>query len=245
MIAIHERPIRLRRRRPSIRFAALAWLKLQYFCHAGDSEISGFAITSHNDPLYVEDFVTVRQHASWMSVSLDDQAVADFMDRWVDQGLPLQNVLRIWIHTHPGASVEPSSVDEATFARVFGACDWAVMFILGRTGNTYARLAIQVGPGATLQLPTEVDWTAWPKAVNDPAFALAGCLTQWREEFAANILPFPPTLPSPCLLPAENSNSTTSRTPSSETHDGWTELDQELWEEMEHDERTYFNDRRP
>lgn len=32
-----------------------------------------------------------------------------------------------------------------TFARVFGSCDWAVMFILGRTAKTFARLKFHVG----------------------------------------------------------------------------------------------------
>ena len=48
----------------------------------------------------------------------------------------------------PDDCPSPSSVDEETFARVFGGCDWAVMFILARGGATYARLRFNTGPGA-------------------------------------------------------------------------------------------------
>src|SRR5204863_3848506 len=56
--------------RPRLVFAPLAWLKLQYFCHAGATEIAGFAITRANDPLHVEEFVTVRQRNSMTTVAL-------------------------------------------------------------------------------------------------------------------------------------------------------------------------------
>jgi len=59
-------------------FAPLAWLKLQYFCHAGPTEIGGFGITAENDLLHVLEFVTVRQRVSAVTVRFDDQAIADF-----------------------------------------------------------------------------------------------------------------------------------------------------------------------
>lgn len=135
------------KRSPMLTFSPLAWLKLLFFCHAGDTEISGFGIAAANDLLYVEDFRTVRQQATPVSVRFFDDAVADFYDQQVDAGLPPARFARLWIHTHPADSVTPSSVDEGTFARTFGRSDWAVMAILGRTGRTYARLAFQTGPG--------------------------------------------------------------------------------------------------
>src|SRR5947209_14095353 len=44
----------------------------------------------------------------------------------------LEQFARLFMHTHPGNSPQPSATDEETFARVFGRCDWAVMFILAR-----------------------------------------------------------------------------------------------------------------
>src|SRR5258707_14409576 len=90
--------------RPRLTFAPLAWLKLQFFCHAGDTEVGGFAITAADRPLYVEEFVTLAQETSPISVRFHDEAVADYFDRCVDRGLPPDRFARIWLHTHPGAS---------------------------------------------------------------------------------------------------------------------------------------------
>ena len=63
-------------------------------------------------------------------------------------GLPPERFARIWVHTHPGKSPHPSITDEETFQRCFGNSDWAVMFILARGGQSYARLRLNAGPGA-------------------------------------------------------------------------------------------------
>jgi proteasome lid subunit RPN8/RPN11 len=82
--------------------------------------------------LFVEDVVLVAQECSVASVSFDDEAVADYFDRQVDRALRPERFGRIWVHTHPGSSPEPSATDEETFWRVFGRTDWAVMLILAR-----------------------------------------------------------------------------------------------------------------
>jgi hypothetical protein len=173
----------------SLTFAPLAWLKLQYFCHSGDTEIGGFGITAADNPLYLEEFVTVAQETSPASVRFSDNAVADYFDDCVDRGLKPEQFARIWLHTHPGDSVTPTGTDESTFARCFGACDWAVMFILGRTGQTYARLALRVGPGAEVLLPVQVDWSVWPAWVGKEVAAWPSLVARWQREYAANIRP--------------------------------------------------------
>ena len=189
-------PLRLYRPQPCLTFAPLAWLKLQYFCHAGPTEIGGFGITAEDDPLYVEEFITVRQHVSPVTVHFHDDSVADFFDRCVDRGLPPDRFARLWCHTHPGASVVPSVTDEETFARSFGRCDWAVMFILGRTGKTYARLAFTAGPGAQLELAAAVDWSKWPACLVDQRSPQGAEAEHWQQEYVANIHHLPePTDP--------------------------------------------------
>lgn len=124
----------------------------------GDTEIGGFGITSSEDLLFVEDVMLVDQQCTVAEVELDDAAVADFFDEQVDAGRKPEEFARIWIHTHPGNSAQPSGTDEETFARVFEPADWAVMFILACGGRTYARLRYHLGPGAEVQLPVEVDY---------------------------------------------------------------------------------------
>jgi hypothetical protein len=177
-------------------FAPLAWLKLQWFCHQGDTEVGGFGLSAEHNPLYVEDFLTVRQRVSLVSVQFDDMAVADLFGQLVDRDLPPQRFARLWVHTHPGSSPLPSGLDEETFARRFGKCDWAVMFILSRTGQTYARLAFSAGPGSQLLLPVAVHWAGWPKDLTQTG-SLDARIEQWRQEYAANIQPLPPVVPAP------------------------------------------------
>jgi proteasome lid subunit RPN8/RPN11 len=148
----------------------------------GPVEVGGFAITSPDDLLRVEEFVTVRQLVTVASVAFDDAAVADLFDQQVDAGRKPQQFLRIWLHTHPGDSASPSSTDEETFARVFGNSDWAVLFILARGGQTYARLRFNVGPGGHVQIPVEVDFHRPFAASNQHA---------WKEEYKANVYPEP------------------------------------------------------
>lgn len=176
-----------RRESPELTFAPLAWMKLQFFCHIGGSEIGGFAITAKDNPLHVERFETVLQGATPATVEFSDDAVADFFDRCVDEGLTPQRFGRIWCHTHPGESPEPSGTDERTFERVFGTCDWAVMFILSRTSQTYARLSFGAGPGGSILLPVRVDWEQWPTDVAVEPQRLVSQMSQWRQEYAANV----------------------------------------------------------
>lgn len=172
---------RQRSKNPVLRFSPTAWAKLQYFCHAGDTEIGGFGITSDiNDLLRIDKFQTVKQTTSCTSVVFDDSCVADYFEQQVDLGYQPEQFARIWLHTHPGDSPHPSGTDEATFRRVFGKCDWAVMFILARGGSTYCRLKFNTGPGAHIEIPVQVDYTGrFP----------GSDLEAWQAEYEQNIQP--------------------------------------------------------
>lgn len=81
---------------------------------------------------------------------------------------------------HPGDSPEPSSTDEATFARCFGPADWSLMFIVARGGQTYARLRFRAGPGAELLLPVEITY--------EHSFAGSNA-SAWYEEYQRCVQP--------------------------------------------------------
>jgi proteasome lid subunit RPN8/RPN11 len=166
-------------RRPAmLRFSPTAWAKLLFLRDAGDTEIGGFGISSSDDLLFIEDVQIVKQTCTWVHVEFDDEAVADFFDRQVDADRRPEEFGRIWLHTHPGSSPEPSGTDETTFARVFGGADWALMFILARGGQTYARLRYNCGPGADLKLPVEVDY--------DRPFS-GSASDDWKQEYCVNV----------------------------------------------------------
>lgn len=130
-----------------------------YLRDYGETEVGGFGIATTDDLLSVHDIRLVRQDCSCAHVAFDDDSVADFFDEQVDGGLRPEQFARIWIHTHPGDSPHPSSVDEETFQRVFGNSDWAVMFILACGGESYAQLRFNQGPCADLVIPVEIDFT--------------------------------------------------------------------------------------
>jgi len=175
----------IRRNSGVLTFAPAAWLKLLYFARRADTEVGGFGISASDDPLYIADFATVRQRATWASVEFNDDAVADHFDRMADAGLTPDRFARVWIHTHPVGGAEPSAIDEATFARVFGRCDWAVMFIVSRSGRTYARLSFSAGPGGAMLLPVRVDWSAWPAQADDRSWERR--TATWSDAFDADI----------------------------------------------------------
>ena len=163
---------------PSLRFSPTAWAKLLFFRDRGPTEIGGFGISKADDLLYVEEFATVEQDVSMASVAFEDEAVADFFEAQVDVGRKPEQFARVWLHTHPGSSPQPSATDEETFRRVFGRCEWAVLFVLARGGKTFARLRFNVGPGGHVLVPVQVDYSQ-PFGASDQK--------AWEAEYQANI----------------------------------------------------------
>src|ERR1700733_749810 len=149
---------RRRQRRPRLRFSPTAWAKLLYLRDRGPTEVGAFGLAPADDLLHVEELRLVRQQCTAVSVSFDDAAVAEFFDEQVDRGRMPAQFARIWVHTHPGNCPLPSQVDEETFDRVFGHCDWAVMFILAKEGQTYCRLQFAQGPGGAFEIAVRVDF---------------------------------------------------------------------------------------
>ena len=66
---------------PQLVLSPLAWLKLLFLLHAGDSEVGAFGVSDEDDLLYIEDLAVVRQKVTWASVEFDDQAVAEHAGR--------------------------------------------------------------------------------------------------------------------------------------------------------------------
>ena len=160
---------------PVVKFSPYAWAKLWYMLHRGHTEVGGFGISKIDDPLTIIDFQLVKQECSAAYCAFDDEGVSEFTDDMVDHGLQPAQFLRIWIHTHPGASPSPSGQDEETFARVFSTCNWSLMFILAKEGATYARLRFSTGGiQAHMLLEVEIDYTI-PFNGADRA--------QWNEEY--------------------------------------------------------------
>ena len=197
-----------------LRFSPTAWAKLLYLRDYGDTEVGGFGIAASDDLLLIEDVQLVQQDCSLAHVAFDDESVADFFDQQVDSGRRPSQFARIWVHTHPGDCPRPSTTDEETFARVFGGTDWAVMFILARQGQTYARLQFNVGPHGTLTIPVDVDY-GQPFAGSD--------IDGWEQEYQANVRVSTPSLMTRrgTWFGEDNDSLGTGIAPPDEWYDEW------------------------
>ncbi len=165
--------------KPMLRFSPTAWAKLLFMRDVTDNEVGGFGITQANDLLFVTDFALVKQRVTCVSVSFEDESVADFFEDQVEAGRKPEQFARIWLHTHPGDSPEPSMTDGATFARVFGTCDWSVMCIVAQDSGTFAMLRFNVGPGGEVKIPVYVDYSYEFDAAN---------FEQWTQQYQANVI---------------------------------------------------------
>jgi len=87
----------------TLRFSPTAWSKLMWFRDRGSTEIGGFGISIKEEPLYVLDFLTVGQQCTAAHVEFDDDAVAKLLDDMDRKGYTPDEVLRVWLHTHPAA----------------------------------------------------------------------------------------------------------------------------------------------
>jgi len=181
----HKRSQIKRNAIPTLRFSPFSWAKLVYFRDRGSTEVGAFGISRQNEAvpivedetereesleeqlpskldwnrlLCLDDIVFVKQRTTCVSVEFDDEAVADFYEDQVDAGREPFEFSRIWIHTHPGESAEPSLTDEETFARCFGNCDWSLMFILAEEGEFYARLQLRGDVSVAFPIPVEIDY---------------------------------------------------------------------------------------
>ena len=164
--------------RPNLRFSPTAWAKLVFLRDITDNEVGGFGITEADDLLFVTDFALVKQKVTAISVSFDDEAVANFFEDQVDAGRKPEQFARIWLHTHPGNSPQPSCTDESTFQRVFGSCDWSIMTIVAQDGSTFARLRFNAGPGGEVKIPVCVDYNCEFDASD---------FEVWQQQYLANV----------------------------------------------------------
>ncbi len=158
----------LRAEGPAIRFSPYAWAKMLYLRDAGPIEVGGLGLCRDGgDPLAVHDVAVLKQVGSRTTTRLDDDAVNDHMLGALEQGLQPCQTMRIWVHTHPGHSAEPSGTDWATFERIFARCDWGVMVILAMDGSTSAHIRLGKPLEAIYRLPVEVDCRL-PFAASNP-----------------------------------------------------------------------------
>jgi hypothetical protein len=180
-------PLPRNEQRDALVLSPLAFLKLQFFLHVGDTAVGGFGVSGSENLLYIDDFVTVRQTASPVGVSLEAGAVAEHLAAMQELGYCPDQCARIWILTHPGLWAQPSRADERTFAEACDGCDWSLLFILDRTGQAYARLQYHAGPQKRTILPVRIDWAAWAQLRMDSREMLGSPQQDWMNQYLQHV----------------------------------------------------------
>ena len=102
--------------------------------------MAGLCVTDPSDPFYITRFDVVEQDASAAYVKFRNAALLSYYAKCGEEKV-LQP--RIWAHTHPSYSSEPSGTDEKTFREYFEHMEWSIMLIMAKQGSTYARLRLR------------------------------------------------------------------------------------------------------
>lgn len=180
----YERPPD-RRNSIKLRFNPLAFLKLVFMCHNYDVEVGGYGVSrSASDLLYVEELILIKQTSTSAHMEFDDADLANYYDDVADQKRSLELHDRLWFHTHPVMSANPSGTDENTFASKFTQ-PWAVMAIFSKTNDCTARLKYNSGPGIERDLDWEVDWSRFPDLLRTTT--MSELETKWKQEFTEKV----------------------------------------------------------
>lgn len=158
-----------------------AYLHWQFLCHNGKTEASAFGISDPNDPLLVHSLYVPKQKCNPVFTSIDDDSRFDMVEWAEENGIRIDQINRIWLHTHPEMSADPSRVDEETFQKLAN-CDYAVMGILSRTNDVYARIQHKSSK-TDYQIPIEVLWKEFPSSLEN----LAGKTVEWKKNYDENI----------------------------------------------------------
>ena len=149
-----------------------AYRKLTWFRDSKDTEVGAMGISSPEDPLFITDFQFIKQECTAVSTDFDEAAQTDWIEDHMEAGDHPDHFLRVWAHTHPGPSADPSSTDWDTFQEAMGNMPWGVMLILGtsnefvcvfRVGDDMLNLDVEIEPR-----PIPKDWFDEIKNIEKP-----------------------------------------------------------------------------
>lgn len=130
---------------PELLFSEYAWHKLKYLYDKSvdkKTEISFCGISTAEKPLYVKDVVMPKQKGHSTETEWDSEDISEFVNQMLDKGYKPEEFFRIWIHTHPGFSCNPSGHDEKQIVELFGNVNFGVMAIMGKDHKMSAHLIL-------------------------------------------------------------------------------------------------------
>jgi hypothetical protein len=127
------------------------YLQWRALCLQADTEIGcfGWPDPDSGDPLRITRLWIPKQECTAGSVDREQEETARCIREGLAAGLTVGEATRVWLHTHPGDSAQPSGIDEK-YWRTFTLGEHGgtrqhghVMGIMAKGGQMYARLAIR------------------------------------------------------------------------------------------------------
>lgn len=142
------------------KFTPYAYQKVIYLRDLGDTEVSFFCVVDENEPNVICDVQLVKQVGSVATTDMDGAGLTEYLSRMDDQGFSPGHCFRVWLHTHPGDSPEPSGTDWTQYEKLKTTYEypWFAMLIISRTGKKFGRMFFSQGPGGESEVKWDVDW---------------------------------------------------------------------------------------
>jgi len=102
--------------------------------------LMGISKNSEDDIHRVVDVLCVPQECTGGNTEFLEKEYTDWREaRMFDDKMDPITFSRIWIHTHPGESPNPSNVDEDNFKKIKEDADFACMYIVAKKNKDYCR----------------------------------------------------------------------------------------------------------
>jgi len=156
-------------------------------------EVAAYGLCYRNT-LHVYDLFIPKQEGAMAEVDMDPNDLAQFQGDLIARGGHPRDALRVWLHTHPMESPQPSGTDMATWRETFSSYDYAVMGIMGNTGKVYFRIATGLGDMRTeveLNYPDLEDFLCYSDPCEFNALELKALVEQKSQpkRYTCSVLP--------------------------------------------------------
>lgn len=179
---------------PIVFITKKAYEKAMFLRDNYDNEISAFGILQCSDPIIIEDIAIVKQECDQYSTDIDDEALADYFEDYIDKEYEPWQIMRTWIHTHPRGITSPSFVDNDTFARCFNQGDWGIMIIFVKSGEIICD--IHINKPFKMKVPAEMmiieeDHPELAAEVNDKVTIKKPITIKGKKNKSKNLNPSP------------------------------------------------------
>lgn len=129
--------------KPVLQINSGAWWKLSWLGRTSKTEVSGIGIMGLWPQMRMTDFRLVGQIATDGTTKFTHDGWFDHQEKYGDAKIDVNVYSRVWVHTHPGQSATPSSVDRETWETQFGVFPWAIMLIVARGGQWHCEIRVK------------------------------------------------------------------------------------------------------